>query len=85
MEIIRIMLIINIAYFSIIHFSKSRRIQRKNKIRMSKTIAPQILCYGCEGCTMTNKVEKMLGVLERKILRRILGPKFDKKKKWTMR
>ena len=75
---------INIACFSMTNFSKSRRIQRKNKVRMSKTLARQILCYGCEAWTVTNKAEEILGVFERKILRRILGPKLDKKE-WRMR
>jgi hypothetical protein len=63
------------AYFSVLHLIKSRTIHRRNKITVYKTIIRPVLCYGCEAWTMTSKSKEMLDAFERKILRRICGPK----------
>jgi hypothetical protein len=83
MEIKRI-LMASRTYFSIIHLFESRIIYRKNKIRIYKTIVRPILCYGCATWIMTNKVEEMLDIFERKVLRQIFDLTQDEKG-WRIR
>ena len=81
MEIRRIILMANTAYFPMIRFFKSKTIHRKNKIGTHKTTVRAILCYECKIWTRTNKAEEMLDVFER---RRIFGPTQDEKG-WRIR
>ena len=50
---------------------------RKNKLRIYKTIVKPILCFGAETWRLTKKAEDMLDKFERKVLRRIFGPVLD--------
>ena len=44
---------------------------------MHKILIKSILCYGSVTWTLTQKAEQMLSTFERKILRRIYGPKLE--------
>jgi hypothetical protein len=47
------------------------------KVEIYKTIILPVVLYGCETCSVTLREEHRLRVLERRILRRIFGPKWD--------
>jgi hypothetical protein len=44
-----------------------------------------VVTYGYEGRTLTTRDEQQLGILERKILRKIFGPIQDKDGSWRIR
>jgi hypothetical protein len=56
---------------------KSREISESTKLKIYRTIIRPIVMYGCEGWTMTEHMEEVLRVWERKILRKVHGPKRD--------
>jgi hypothetical protein len=45
-------------------------------VGLYKTVIRQVVTYGAESCTLTNKMERALMTWERKILRRIYGPTY---------
>jgi hypothetical protein len=47
------------------------------KIRINKTIILPVVLYGCKSWSVTLREEHRLRVFERRVLRRILGPKRD--------
>ena len=53
---------------------KSKALNRNLKLKIYKTIIRPVVTYGCETWNLTCKDELMLGIFERKILRRIFGP-----------
>jgi hypothetical protein len=53
---------------------KAKNINRKYKVIICKTLIKPVLMYGVETWVLSKAVELRLGVLERKILRRIYGP-----------
>ncbi|KAM3957800.1 putative transposon-derived protein F52C9.6 [Aphomia sociella] len=63
----------------------SKTIARKTKINVNKTIIRPILMYGCESWTLSLKEENKLLVAERKVLRKILGPKRQIDESWRVR
>ena len=67
----------NKAYSSLQTIFRSKQIHRNNKIRLHKILIKSILCYGSVTWTLTQKAEQMLSTFERKILRRIYGPKLE--------
>jgi hypothetical protein len=44
---------------------------------MCRTIIRPIVMYGCEGWTVSERMEEALRVWERMILRKVYGPKRD--------
>lgn len=76
-EIKRRLWLANRAYYSMLNLFKSRTLHRESKLRIYKTIVRPILCYGSETWKLTRREEDMLDKFERKILRRIYGPKLD--------
>jgi hypothetical protein len=44
---------------------------------MYKTIILTVVLYGCETCSLTLREQHRLRVFEKKVLRRIFGPKRD--------
>ena len=47
------------------------------KIKIYKTIILPVVLYGCETRSLTLREERRLRVFEKRILRRIFGPKKD--------
>jgi hypothetical protein len=47
------------------------------KSRIYKTIILPVVLYGCETWSLTSRGEHRLGVFEKRVLRRIFGPKRD--------
>jgi hypothetical protein len=47
------------------------------KIRIYKTIILPVVLYGCETWSLTLREEHRLRVFEKRVLRRIFGPKRD--------
>ena len=65
----------NKCFFALSNVFKSKIINRKLKITAFNTILKPIVMYGSECWTLTTKDEEFLRAWERKILRKIYGPK----------
>ena len=76
-EIQRHILAGNRTYFAAVSLFMNRFLSRATKIRLYKTLIKPIVAYGVETWTMTKKEEKDLLIFERKIFRRIYGPKYE--------
>jgi hypothetical protein len=48
------------------------------KIRLHKTIILSVVLYGCETWSLTVRGEQKLRVFEKRVLRRLFGPKRDR-------
>jgi hypothetical protein len=56
---------------------KSKRISRRSKLQICKTLIRPIVTYGAETWTLTVTDENALRRFERKVLRKIYGPVID--------
>jgi hypothetical protein len=56
---------------------KSKRISRRSKTQIYKTLIRPIVTYGAETLMLTNREENALRGFERKVLRKIYGPVMD--------
>jgi hypothetical protein len=65
-----------LAYHSVQNLLSSRLLS-KNKIRIYKTIILPVVLYGCEICFLILREEHRVRVFEKRVLRRISGPKRD--------
>jgi hypothetical protein len=50
---------------------------RNVKVKIYKTIILSVVLYGCEAWSLTLREEHRLKVFEKRVLRRIFGPKRD--------
>ena len=62
---------------ALISLVRSRLLSRATKIILYKTLIRPVLSYGVEAWTLTKKKEQALLIFERKIFRRIYGPKYE--------
>ena len=76
-EIQRRILAGNRTYFASISLFRSRLLSRATKIILYKTLIRPVVSYGAEAWTLTKKEEQALLIFERKIFRRIYGPKYE--------
>ena len=52
-------------------------LSRATEIILNKTLIRPVVSYGAEAWTLTKKEEQALLIFERKIFRRICGPKYE--------
>ncbi|KAL4083745.1 hypothetical protein QTP88_029061 [Uroleucon formosanum] len=62
-------------YFGLSTLFKSKLLSRRSKITLYEVLIRPIVLYACETWATTEMDENKLGVFERKILRKIYGPK----------
>jgi len=67
----------NRSYFSLAKVLGNRLLSRRNKLRIYKTIIRPVVVYACETWAMTVRDMHRLDRFERKVLRRIFGPRRD--------
>ena len=67
----------NRTYFAAISLFRNRLLSRAAKIRLYETLIRPVVTYRVETGTMTKKEEQALLIFERKIFRRIHGPKYE--------
>jgi len=67
----------NRTYFAPISLFRSRLLSRATKIILYKTLIRPVVTYGAEAWTLTKKEEQAVLIFERKIFRRIYGPKYE--------
>jgi hypothetical protein len=68
----------NKAYYANLQMLKRKRISRRSKLQIYKTLVRPIVTYGAETWTLTLTEENALRRFERKVLRKIYGPVMDK-------
>jgi hypothetical protein len=73
----RRILVGNRTYFAVISLFRSRILSRATKILLYKTLIRPAVTYGAETWTMMKKEEHGVLIFERKIFRRIYGPKYE--------
>lgn len=73
-EIKRRTILANRCYFGLSKQFKNKAISRQTKITLYKTLILPVLLYGSEAWVLAKADEAVLGVFERKILRKIYGP-----------
>ena len=73
-EIKRRIVAANRCYFGLNKQFKNKALSRRTKVTLYKTLILPVLLYGAETWVLTTADEALLGVFERKILRRIYGP-----------
>ena len=66
----------NRTYFAAISLFRSRLLSRATEIILHKALIRPVVSYGAEAWTLTEKEEQALLIFERKIFRRICGPKY---------
>jgi hypothetical protein len=67
----------NACYLSVQNLSSSRLLSKNIKIRIHKTILLPVVRYGCKTWCLVLREEHKLRLFERRVLRRIFGPKRD--------
>ena len=67
----------NACYHSVQNLLSSSLLSKNLKIKIYRNIIPPVILYGCETSLLTLRKERRLGVLEKRVLRRIFGPKRD--------
>jgi len=76
-EIQRSILAGNRTYFAAISLFGNRLLSRAAKIILYKTLIRPVVSCGAEAWTLTEKEEQALLTYERKIFRRMYGPKYE--------
>lgn len=74
------------AQYSMDDLFKSKLISQRNKCHLYLTLLRPILIYGCKTWAMTLTIEERLRTFERKVLRKIFGPVFNRtENRWEKR
>jgi hypothetical protein len=68
----------NACYHSVHSLLSSRLLSRNLKVKIYRTIILPVVLYGCETWSLILREENGLRGLEKRVLRRIFGPKRDK-------
>ena len=76
-EIQKRILASNGTYYAAVSLFRNRLLSRSTKIRLYKKLIRPAVTYGAETWTMTKKEEQAVLIFERKIFRRIYGPKYE--------
>ena len=76
-EIQRRILAGNGTYFAAISLCRGRLLSRATKIILYKTLIRPVVLHGAEAWTLMKKRKQALLIFERKIFRRIYGPKYE--------
>ena len=77
-EIQRRILAGNRTYFATISLFRSQLLSRATKIILYKTLIRPAVSCGAQAWTLTKKEEQAVLIFERKIFRRMYGPKYEK-------
>jgi len=67
----------NACYHSVKNLLSSRLLSKNLKIKIYRTIILPVVLYGCETWWLTLREERRLRVSEKRVLRRVFGPKRD--------
>jgi len=67
----------NACYYSVKNLLSSSLLSKKLKIKIYRTIILPVVLYGCETWSLTLREERRLMVFEKRVLRRVFGPKRD--------
>jgi hypothetical protein len=70
----------NTCYHSVQSLLSSRLLSSNGKVKIYKTVILPVVLYGCEIWSLTLREEHRLWVFEKRVLRRIFGPKRDEVK-----
>jgi hypothetical protein len=68
---------VNACYYSVQNLLSSHLISKNLKIKIYKTVILPVVLYGCETWSLTLRKERRLRVFEKRVLRRIFGPKRE--------
>ena len=69
----------NACYYSVQNLLSSSLLSRNLKIKIYRTTILPVVLYGCETWSLTLREKRGLKVLEKRVLRRIFGPRRDEK------
>jgi hypothetical protein len=72
----------NACYYSVQNLLSSHLISQNLKIKVHKTVILPVVLYGCETWSLTLREEHRLRVFEKRVLRRIFGPKREEDRSW---
>lgn len=75
----------NRCFFGLVPLFKSKILSWKSKITLYKVLVRLIALYACSVWATTKSDELKLAIFERKILRRIYGPKINNEGKYETR
>jgi len=64
-------------YHSVQNLLSSSLLSKNLKIKIYRTIILPFVLYGCETWSLTLREERRLRVFDKRVLRRIFGPKSD--------
>ena len=68
----------NRCMYGLYNIISSKLIRKETKIKIYKTLIKPVVTYGSESWTITKEMEERLRIFERKVLRKIFGPVYDK-------
>jgi hypothetical protein len=73
------------AYYANQFLFKSRLVSKKSKLKLYWSIIRPIVTYACETCVLKETTKNNLMVFERKVLRKIFGPRKERDGTWRVK